>query len=344
MTAEAETESNLKVVPYAHLKDATRNFSSGVGGSMFKGWVKEDKTFAPSPVGTGIAVAVKRFTRASEEDDEKWETELLLEKPPHENLVKLLGYCDVKKKKKKKKKSFLVYEFVQNGSLPNHLFRSMNRICKQYRTEIQEFCFFSPHIFIELTVEFLREPLTWDNRLDIAIGAAKGLSFLHSLQIIHRDVKPTTIMLDGNYNTKISNFHLAIKKPDDGQLYMSAPVCGTVGYIDPEYMITGHLSIKSDVYSFGVVLLQILTGLTACDYSQPQERLSLVDWAIPLLSHKTKLQTIADADKHLYISQEATETAKLAQECLNRCPQERPSMEQVVRKLELIRTNRTPRQ
>lgn len=76
MTAEAETESNLKVVPYAHLKDATRNFSSGVGGSMFKGWVKEEKTLAPSPVGTGIAVAVKRFTRGSEEDDEKWEVVL----------------------------------------------------------------------------------------------------------------------------------------------------------------------------------------------------------------------------------------------------------------------------
>ncbi|KAL6224763.1 hypothetical protein ACLB2K_003618 [Fragaria x ananassa] len=226
MTAEAETESNLKVVPYAHLKDATRNFSSGVGGSMFKGWVKEEKTLAPSPVGTGIAVAVKRFTRGSEEDDEKWETELRLEKPPHENLVKLLGYCD---EKKKKKKSFLLYEFVPNGSLPNHLFKS-------------------------------------------------------------------------------------------------------------------QLSMKSDVYSFGVVLLQILTGLTACDYSQPQERLSLVDWAIPLLSHKTKLQTISDADKHLYISQEATETAKLAQKCLNRYPQERPSMEEVVTNLELIRTNRTTRQ
>lgn len=102
--------------------------------------------------------------------------------------------------------------------------------------------------------------------------------------------------------------------------------------------------MKSDVYSFGVVLLQILTGLTACDYSQPQERLSLVDWAIPLLSHKTKLQTISDADKHLYISQEATETAKLAQKCLNRYPQERPSMEEVVTNLELIRTNRTTRQ
>ncbi|KAK9902914.1 hypothetical protein M0R45_001429 [Rubus argutus] len=222
----------------------------------------------------------------------------------HPNLVKLLGYCY------EKKKALLVYEFVQRGSLDTHLFR---RIPDE-------------------------EPLSWGNRFKIAMGAARGLTFLHNLQIIHRHVKPSNLLLDEDYNPKISGFSLAHWGPVDGESYVSTRICGTFGYMDPEYAITGHLSVKSDVYSFGVVLLEILTGLKAVDKSRhSDEEIHLVHWAIRLLSDETELQTIMDTQiEGQYSPQEALQTTHLALKCLQRDPESRPSMKEVVEELACI--------
>ncbi|PRQ47890.1 putative transferase, protein kinase RLK-Pelle-RLCK-VIIa-2 family [Rosa chinensis] len=159
---------NLRVFRFAELKAATGNFRldailrKGGFGTVFKGWVDET-TLTPSKlVGTGMAIAVKRLNTESIQGVEQWELGMNFLGLSHPNLVKLLGYCSEKKEK------LFVYEFMPNGSLHDHLFR---RIPDE-------------------------EPLSWDNRLKIATGAAQGLAFLHSFQIIDRDVKPSNILLD----------------------------------------------------------------------------------------------------------------------------------------------------
>ncbi|XP_024181734.1 probable serine/threonine-protein kinase CST [Rosa chinensis] len=298
--------SNLIVYRFAELVNATENFKSSGGDFVgtFKGWVDEN-TLAPSKVGTGMAVAVKRLNPESVEDFKQWQLSVnFLGRLSHPNLVKLLGYC------RENKELLLVYEFMPNGSLFNHLSRR------------------NPD----------EEPLCWDNRLRIAIGAAQVLTLLHILQIIHRDVTPSNILLDEDYNTKIMDFSLSEWGPADGKLHVSTKICGTMGYIDPDYLRTGHLSVKSDVYSFGVVLLEILTGLKTIDFSRPKEQIKLVDWATPLLCDETKLQTIMDEQiKGQYPSQEALQTAQLTLRCLETDPERRPSMKEVVEELEHIR-------
>ncbi|XP_062002507.1 probable serine/threonine-protein kinase CST [Rosa rugosa] len=304
--------SNLIVYRFAELVNATENFKSSEGdfAGTFKGWVDEN-TLAPSKVGTGMAVAVKRLNPDSVRGFKQWQLSDFLGRLSHPNIVKPLGYC------LKNKELLLVYEFMPNGSLYNHLSRR------------------NPD----------EKPLCWDNRLRIAIGAARVLTLLHMLQIIHRNVKPSKILLDEDYNTKIMDFSLSQWAPADGKLHVSTMICGTPGYADPDYVRTGHLSVKSDVYSFGVVLLEILTGLRLFDVSRPEEQIYLTDWATPFLGNKTpllcdetKLQTIMDEQiKGQYSSQQALQTAQLTLRCLEMDPERRPFMKEVVEELEHIR-------
>ncbi|XP_037491045.1 probable serine/threonine-protein kinase PBL10 [Jatropha curcas] len=154
-----------------------------------------------------------------------------LGKLQHPNLVKLIGYCfddDLR---------LLVCEFMSCGSLEKHLFRRGSEL------------------------------LSWDIRMKVALGAAKGLAFLHSadLNVIHRNFKTSHILLDSNYNAKLSGFALARDGPTDDESYVSSPFRGTTGYAAPERLTTGRLNAKCDVYSFGVVLLQILSGRRAIE-------------------------------------------------------------------------------
>lgn len=131
-----------------------------------------------------------------------------------------------------------------------------------------------------------RAPLAWFRRMKIALHAAKGLEYLHdkaSPPVIYRDLKSSNILLDADYNAKLSDFGLAKLGPVGDKSHVSTRVMGTYGYCAPEYQKTGQLTVKSDVYSFGVVLLEIITGKRAIDTRRRTEQQNLVQWVIKLL-------------------------------------------------------------
>ncbi|GAA0157321.1 hypothetical protein LIER_38435 [Lithospermum erythrorhizon] len=226
----------------------------------------------------------------------------------HPNLVKLIGYCW------EEKQFLLVYEYMQKGSLENHLFRTKGA-----------------------------EPLSWDSRVRIAIEAASGLAFLHTTekQVIYRDFKAANILLDMDYNAKLSDFGLAKQGPLNGNSHVTTKVVGTYGYAAPEYMATGHLYVKSDVYGFGVVMLELLTGRRVLDLNRPNGEQNLIEWAAPSLPDKRKLRRLMDPRlEGQYPSKAAFQIAELILQCLEPDPKSRPSMEQVLGTLQQIRNIR----
>ncbi|WJX94072.1 putative serine/threonine-protein kinase pix13 [Trifolium repens] len=302
---------NLKVFSFGDMKSATRGFKSdtllgeGGFGKVYKGWLDE-KTLNPAKAGSGVMVAIKKLNSESTQGFQEWQSEVnFLGRLSHPNLVKLLGYCW------EDEELLLVYEFMPKGSLENHLFRR------------------NPNI----------EPLSWNTRIKIAIGAARGLAFLHDSEskVIYRDFKASNILLDGNYNAKISDFGLAKLGPSGGQSHVTTRVMGTYGYAAPEYIATGHLYVKSDVYGFGVVLLEIMTAMRALDTKRPSGQQNLVEWVKPLLSNKKKLKGLMDSRiEGQYSPKAAIQAAQLSLKCLENDPKQRPSMKEVLESLEAI--------
>ncbi|AET03604.2 Serine/Threonine-kinase Cx32, related protein [Medicago truncatula] len=302
---------NLKVFSFIELKAATKSFKSdtllgeGGFGKVYKGWLDE-KTLSPTKAGSGMVVAIKKLNSESTQGFQEWQSEVnFLGRLSHPNLVKLLGYCW------DDDELLLVYEFMPKGSLENHLFRR------------------NPNI----------EPLSWNTRIKIAIGAARGLAFLHDSadQVIYRDFKASNILLDGSYIAKISDFGLAKLGPSGGQSHVTTRVMGTYGYAAPEYIATGHLYVKSDVYGFGVVLLEILTAMRALDTKRPTGQQNLVEWVKPFLSNKKKLKGIMDGRiEGQYSPKAAVQAAALSLKCLENDPKQRPSMKEVLESLEVI--------
>ncbi|XVF44705.1 hypothetical protein PTKIN_Ptkin02bG0145500 [Pterospermum kingtungense] len=301
---------NLRIFTFAELKSATKNFrpdmvlGEGGFGKVFKGWLDEK---APGKSGSGTLIAVKKLNSESLQGFEEWQSEVnFLGRLSHPHLVRLLGYCW------EDKELLLVYEFMQKGSLENHLFGRGSTV------------------------------LEWNIRLKIAIGAAKGLSFLHTSdkKVIYRDFKASNILLDGSYTAKISDFGLAKLGPSASQSHVTTRVMGTYGYAAPEYVATGHLYVKSDVYGFGVVLVEILTALRALDPNRPSGQHTLVDWIKPYLSDRRKLKGIMDHRlEGKYPSKAAYRVAQLALKCLAPEPKNRPSMKEVVETLEQIESS-----
>ncbi|KAL7149013.1 hypothetical protein ABFS83_05G011500 [Erythranthe nasuta] len=173
--------------------------------------------------------------------------------------------------------------------------------------------------------------------MKIALGAAKGLAFLHEeaeRPVIYRDFKTSNILLDAEYNAKLSDFGLAKDAPDEGKTHVSTRVMGTYGYAAPEYVMTGHLTSKSDVYSFGVVLLEMLTGRRSMDKNRAQGEHNLVEWARPQLGERRRFYRIIDPRLEGHFSiKGAQKAAQLAARCLSRDPKVRPLMSQVVETL-----------
>ncbi|KAL0334495.1 UNVERIFIED_CONTAM: putative serine/threonine-protein kinase PIX13 [Sesamum radiatum] len=234
---------------------------------------------------------------------EQWQNEVnFLGRLSHPNLVKLLGYCW------EDKELMLVYEFMQRGSLDMHLFRRGSAI----------------------------EPLPWDIRLKILIGAARGLAFLHAVdgKVVYRDFKTSNILLDESYHAKLSDFGLAKSGPMPGCSHVTTRVLGTYGYAAPEYVATGHLYVKSDVYGFGVMVAEMLTGLPALDVRRPSAKQNLVEWIKPYLGKMSKLKMVMDLGlEGRYPTRCALQIGQLALNCLEVEPKKRPSAQEIAETL-----------
>ncbi|CAM8910590.1 hypothetical protein QQ045_032034 [Rhodiola kirilowii] len=302
---------NLKNFSFSELKNATRNFrpdsvlGEGGFGSVFKGWIDENSLAATRP-GDGTVIAVKRLNPDGFQGHKEWLTEInYLGQLQHPNLVKLIGYC------LEEDHRLLIYEFMARGSMENHLFRRGSYF----------------------------QPLSWGIRMKIALGAARGLAFLHNAetQVIYRDFKTSNILLDSNYTAKLSDFGLARDGPTGDMSHVSTRVMGTYGYAAPEYLATGHLTAKSDIYGFGVVFLEMLSGRRAVDKNRPHGQQNLVEWAKPYLLNKRRMFRILDGRLDgQYSIDKAKQAATLALQCLAHDPRSRPSMDEVVATLEKL--------
>ncbi|XP_064963447.1 probable serine/threonine-protein kinase PBL11 [Musa acuminata AAA Group] len=299
---EVDANPDLETFPLSQLKRATRNFSHGniVGEGEFavvyKG--RMDDKF----------VAVKTWKLNTNQGLQEWVNEMnVLRKLSHPNLIRLLGYC-----KEENAAFHLVYEFMANGSLQDHL------------------------------LEKGKPPLSWKLRIKIAIGAARCLRFLHksNKRIIHRDVKPSVILLDSDFNPKLSGlgWSLSLKGRTGKRGRVSTHVLGTPGYLDPQCITTGHLDAKTDVYAFGIVLLQMLTGRKVFDPDRPCAERHLAQFAKPHLSSDAKeLASLMDPKLNgEYPSAAASRLARIIEACIEKEHKLRPTMNDVVKALEKI--------
>ncbi|GAQ93013.1 Protein kinase superfamily protein [Klebsormidium nitens] len=255
----------------------------------------------------GRGVAVKKATAGRRETQEQFRNEVdFLSRVHHRHLVALLGYCQ------EGGEQMLVYELMPEGSLSNHLYGR-------------------------------GDPLTWQQRMKIALGAARGLEYLHvgaHPAIVHRDVKTDNLLLTKDFDCKVADFGLSRLPSTQGTSVsyetMPSAVKGTLGYLDPDYVTGNPITTKSDVYSFGVVLLQLASGRPAIDMRSGSECRSLVDWARPFLQAQN-YGPVMDPRLHGRFSRDDfAQLCALAAACVDRSPLRRPSMTETVRILEVL--------
>ncbi|KAM3709218.1 hypothetical protein ACB098_02G157400 [Castanea mollissima] len=256
-------------------------------------------------IGEGGKVAVKRSEAGHGQGIEEFQTEVIvLSQIRHQHLVSLIGYCD------EGSEMILVYEYMEKGTLREHLYHSNDNSES------------SPS----------RSELSWKQRLEICIGAATGLRYLHTGPaggIIHRDVKTTNILLYENYVAKVADFGLSKSGISDLEHYTMG-VKGSFGYLDPEYVTTLQLTEKSDVYSFGVVLLEILCARPAINNSLPMDEMNLAEWGM-LWQRKGQLEKIIDPVLVGKIKPSSLRKfGETAEKCLKTSSADRPEMHEVL--------------
>ncbi|MCO5550939.1 hypothetical protein L7F22_004434 [Adiantum nelumboides] len=300
-----------RVFTYAELRAATKNFSrenllgEGGFGCVYKGLLKRHNSNEEDKT-----VAVKQLNLKGQQGHKEWLAEVrYLGLVEHPNLVKLVGYCAEDDEKGIQR--LLVYDYMPNRSLEDHLFQKVPLV------------------------------LSWQQRLSVMLGAARGLAYLHEeiddIQVIFRDFKTSNVLLDVDFVPKLSDFGLARQGPEMGATHVSTAVVGTLGYAAPEYIQTGHLTSKSDVWSFGVVLLEILTGRRALDQNRPKQEQQLIDWVKFNLQGNKKFRLIMDPRlEGEYSLLQAQKIASLAFQCLVKHARVRPLMSSVVKKLREI--------
>ncbi|XP_078437062.1 protein kinase superfamily protein [Wolffia australiana] len=281
--------SGVPKYPYKDLQKATSNFTTVIGHGAFGAVYK-----ALMPAGE--TVAVKVLDSKSKQGEKEFQTEvLLLGRLHHRNLVNLVGYCSEKGER------MLIYVFMPNGSLASHLYSDK-------------------HI-----------PLSWDLRISIALDVARGLEYLHDgavPPVVHRDIKSSNILLDGNMRARVADFGLSREEKD---IQHATNVRGTFGYLDPEYVSSRAFTKKSDVYSFGVLIFELITG------RNPQQGLTeYVDLAA-MNSEAVGWEEIVDPKLGgAYNAVELSNVANLAHRCLHPVSKRRPSMREIVQGLSSV--------
>ncbi|KAH7858966.1 hypothetical protein Vadar_029931 [Vaccinium darrowii] len=292
----AGKKGSVAFIEYELLVAATNNFQeNNVLGEGGFGRVYKAR------FSDNVLAAVKRLHGGNQDAGREFENEVdWLSKIHHQNVVSLLGYCvhgDTR---------FLVYEMMHNGSLESQLHGTSHG-----------------------------SALTWHLRMKIALDVARGLEFLHERcnpPVIHRDLKSSNILLDSNFNAKLSDFGLAVT--GGNQSKDNIKLSGTLGYVAPEYLLDGKLTDKSDVYAFGVILLELLMGRKPVEKTASSHCYSLVTWAMPQLTDRSKLPTIVDPVirnsmdlKHLF------QVAAVAVLCVQQEPSYRPLITDVLHSL-----------
>ncbi|KAL1815675.1 hypothetical protein ACET3Z_018249 [Daucus carota] len=249
----------------------------------------------------GQLIAAKMRKETSTQGFQEFSSEVyVLSFARHKNIVMLLGYCC------KENVNILVYEYICNKSLEWHLFDQSENF------------------------------LNWKQRRSIAIGTAKGLRFLHEecrgSPIIHRDLRPSNILLTHDFVPMLGDFGLAKWKQNDSPIHTR--ILGTLGYLAPEYVENGIVSVRSDVYSFGIVLVQLISGRKVVESNAEHHRLSLRQWAEPIIESLALHELIDPRLGESYDTCELYHMARAAYLCLKNDPEMRPSMAEVVRLLE----------
>ncbi|KAL5558121.1 hypothetical protein UlMin_034332 [Ulmus minor] len=302
LLTEATGNLHIPIYPYREIEKATNGFSekyrlgTGAYGTVYAGKLHSYEW-----------VAIKRIRHRDAESIEQVVNEIkLISSVSHPNLVRLLG-CSIEYGEQ-----ILVYEFMPNGTLSQHLQRERG------------------------------EGLPWIVRLTIATETAQAIAYLHSAikpPIYHRDIKSSNILLDHNFRSKVADFGLSRLGMIETSHISTAPQ-GTPGYLDPQYHQNFQLSDKSDVYSFGVVLVEIITGLKAVDFSRPQNDVNLAALATERIG-KGCLNEIIDPtlepNRDAWTLSSVHKVAELAFRCLAFHRDMRPSMMEVAAELEQIR-------
>ncbi|MCO5597442.1 hypothetical protein L7F22_051520 [Adiantum nelumboides] len=287
------------------VRQATENFGAncligdGSFGKVYIGRLKD-----------GTSVAIKRLDVSTQQGSNndflaQVSRVSMLE---NENVVKLVGYCLDGNLR------VLAYEFATMGSLHDRLHGRKSVQGAQPAPTLQ-----------------------WTQRVKIAVGAAKGLEYLHEKaphSVIHRDIRSSNILLFDDYLAKISDFNLSNQAPDMAARLQSTRVLGTFGYYAPEYAMTGQLTYKSDIYSFGVVLLELLSGRKPVDHTLPRGEQSLVTWATPRLTEDKVLQVVDPRLKSDYPFKAVAKLGAVAALCVQFEADFRPNMSTVVRALQ----------
>lgn len=293
-----EKPQKIQQFDYSDLAAATNGFSDqkllgkGSHGYVYKAILRGRPVAVKRPSRGNISTP--RLTSSAPEIANEVDNEIeILSKIQSPRLVNLVGFTNDSKDR------LLVIEFMSNGNLYDVLHSSAR----------------SPN---------------WGRRIRLALQTAKAIDTLHSSNppVIHRDIKSANVLIDRNYNARLSDFGLALRYHVDDYRLRSTPPAGTIGYLDPCYVTPDNLSTKLDVFSFGILFLEIISGRKAIDigYSPP----CIVDWAIPLIK-KGKLMAVYDPrispPKDPVVRKQL---ALIAAKCVRSCRERRPSMKDVV--------------
>ncbi|KAL1142016.1 hypothetical protein V6Z11_A11G069600 [Gossypium hirsutum] len=302
---EPNAGNRAQTFTYRQLAKATKNFRSEsmIGQGGF------GAVYKGILESSGQVVAIKKLDKTGLQGEKEFLVEfLMLSLLHHPNLVNLIGYCAEGDQR------LLVYEYMSQGSLEDHL---------HYLTSDQK-------------------PLDWNTRMNIAVGAAQGLEYLHcgaSPPVIYRDLKSSNILLGEGFIPKLSDFGFAKFGPSGDKSYVSTRVMGTHGYCAPEYLASGKLTTKSDIFSFGVVLLELITGRKAFDESRGREERFLVDWVRPFRD-EMNITSLADPLLRGHFSKPTLKKAlEVALMCIEENANSRPSICDVVLALDYFNTH-----